>query len=80
MPRISVTINLADQDKPLFSAENNNYDYCNKCYANIAGGDHAEAEGVSPEAECLDADHPEYDGFGDYECEECGKVLTREDN
>ncbi|MCX6141622.1 MAG: hypothetical protein NTZ35_00230 [Ignavibacteriales bacterium] len=46
MPRISVTINLADRDKPLFSAENNNYDYCKKCYATIAEGDLAEAEGV----------------------------------
>jgi len=80
MPRISVTINLEDEGKPLlFSAENNNYDYCKKCYAEIAEGDLAKKEGVSPEAVWPDADHPDYDDC-DYECEECGKALTREDN
>ena len=81
MPRVSVCTNLADEQRmgSRWSAENNNYDYCQKCYAHLRSEDIAESEGVDEDAVCMEQDHPDYED-DDYTCDCCHKRLTRRDD
>lgn len=93
MPRISVCINLEDKDKPGFSAENDNLDYCKKCIDFVKVSDLRGLQPLLQDAykdltdeqlqqaidENSDCDHPCYSEC-DYTCTSCRKPLTREDN
>jgi len=76
MPRVSVCTNLADKERlgARFSGENNNLDYCRKCYAALTESVIALHHGVSVDAVDMGADHPYY-ADDDYSCERCGKRL-----
>lgn len=92
MPRISVCLNR--HEEPLnptgWSAENENIDFCKKCWPRIDICDlreHVTDEIIDEDLEhdlkqCTNldgCDHPPYDEC-DYTCEKCGKLLTEEDD
>jgi hypothetical protein len=80
MPRIAVCLNIADQDNPRFSGENDYLDYCAKCYAEVDEADIAEDYKLPLEAvDKIDDEHPQYAGE-DYDCECCRKKLTSRDD
>lgn len=94
MPRISVCLNRpAEPLEPnSWSAENENIDYCKRCWPTIEIEDLQRAlgknHGVSDELlehdlkQCTDldgCDHPPYDDC-DYTCVKCGAKLTEEDD
>jgi hypothetical protein len=80
MPRVSVCTNLDDEKKKgfRFSAENDNTDFCKRCYRHLKAEDIAESNGVSLEAVDMGADHPFY-ADDDYTCHCCGCKLREGD-
>jgi hypothetical protein len=81
MPRVSVCENLADQERKgiHWSAENDNTDFCQKCYQHLDAEEIAESYKVSVEAVDMGADHPQYEGE-DYRCHHCRRTLTGRDD
>lgn len=80
MPRIAVCLNIADQDNPRFSGENDYLDYCRQCYAEADEQEIAKAYGLPLEAvDKIGDEHPQYEGDG-YTCQKCWKALTRRDD
>lgn len=80
MPRIAVCLNIADQDSPRFSGENDYLDYCATCYRKMDEATIAKAYGLPVDAvDKIDDEHPQYEGE-DYTCTQCYKKLGREDD
>jgi hypothetical protein len=79
MPRVSICTNLADEQRPGWSAENTNEDYCFFCFDDLTAENFMAHYGVSEDAVEMYADHPQYAGE-DYTCECCGCRLTQEDD
>jgi hypothetical protein len=80
MPRIAVCLNIADQDNPRFSGENDYLDYCRRCYAEANETHIARAYGLPLHAvDKIDDEHPPYEDE-DYTCQKCWVKLTARDN
>jgi hypothetical protein len=80
MPRIAVCLNIADQDSPRFSGENDYLDYCAKCYRKMDEAQIAKAYGLPVDAvDKIGDEHPQYEGE-EYTCTNCDKTLTGKDD
>ena len=74
MPRISYCTNYEDRDKPGFSGENENLDFCRRCWRHRF--ERVPQKLIGTGAIDDDADRPEYEG--DHFCDRCGKQLAEE--
>lgn len=80
MPRIGICLNLDDEQRLgwRWSAENDYYDFCRRCYSRMEPSAFATSNGVSLDAVEMNVEHPQYAGE-EYHCHTCRKELTEED-